>query len=106
MTHPTFSGSGQKVKTGRRFRKYLVGIGGGLLVAGALSSMAPTAALAQTVDVRVYDSHHHDYHNWDDHEDRAYRRYLAEKRYEYREYQKQSHRRQEAYWSWRHSHPD
>ena len=79
-----------------------------LFLTAAFAATGPIVAAAtpQAVSVRVYDSNHHDYHNWDDHEDRAYRRYLAEKRYEYREYQKQSHRRQEAYWSWRHSHPD
>jgi hypothetical protein len=87
-------------------KKYLLGIAGGLLLTGILVPVVPQATQAQSVDVRVYDSHHRDYHNWDDHEDRAYRRYLAEKRYEYREYQRQSHRRQEAYWQWRHHHPE
>src|ERR1700761_6730660 len=86
--------------------KQLLRLGGGLVVAGALGAAAPHAAQAQAVDVRIYDSHHHDYHNWDDREDRAYRRYLTEKHYEYVEYQKQQHRRQEAYWKWRHHHPD
>jgi hypothetical protein len=86
--------------------KYLVRLGGGLVIAGAMVVAAPHATLAQSVDVRVYDSHHRDYHNWDDHEDHAYRRYLAEQHYKYREYQRQSHRRQEAYWQWRHGHPD
>jgi|SRR5580704_3891542 hypothetical protein len=91
---------------GHRLEKYAIRIGAGLLLTGLLAPIAPLPAEAQSVDVRVYDSHHKDYHNWDDHEDHAYRRYLAEKHYEYREYQRQSHRRQEAYWSWRHSHPD
>jgi hypothetical protein len=91
---------------GEKVGKYVVHVGAGLILTGLMGTIAPRTTEAQSVDVRVYDSHHHDYHNWDDHEDRAYRRYLAEKRYEYREYQKQSHRRQEAYWSWRHSHPD
>jgi hypothetical protein len=86
--------------------KYLVRLGGGLVIAGALVVVAPHGAQAQSVDVRVYDSHHKDYHNWDDHEDRAYRSYLAEQHYEYRDYHKQNHRRQEAYWKWRHNHPD
>ena len=86
--------------------KYVVRIGAGLLLTGLLTPLAPQTTQAQSVDVRIYDSHHHDYHNWDDREDRAYRRYLAEKHYEYREYQRQNHRRQEAYWGWRHSHPD
>ena len=84
----------------------VVRVGAGLVLTGLLGSIAPRTMGAQSVEVRVYDSHHHDYHNWDDHEDRAYRRYLAERRYEYREYQKQSERRRRAYWEWRHSHPD
>ena len=97
MTHTT-SSSGLK--------KYLGRIGTGLLLMGALVPIPPQAAQAQSVDIRVYDSHHRDYHNWDDREDRAYRRYLAERRWEYREYRRQSARRQRAYWQWRHSHPD
>ncbi len=92
--------------SGEKIGKYVVRVGAGLLLTGMLGVMAPRATEAQSVDVRIYDSHHHDYHNWDDREDRAYRRYLAEKHYEYREYQKQSHRRQEAYWAWRHEHPE
>jgi hypothetical protein len=85
--------------------KYVVRVGAGLVLTGLLGTIAPQITRGQSVEVRVYDSHHHDYHNWDDHEDRAYRRHLAEKHYEYREYQRQSHRRQEAYWAWRHEHP-
>jgi hypothetical protein len=97
MTHPL---------TREKIGKYVVRVGAGLLLTGLLGVTVPRATEAQSVDVRVYDSHHKDYHNWDDHEDRAYRRYLAEKHYEYREYQKQSHHRQEAYWTWRHEHPE
>ena len=47
-----------------------------LLVAAAIAApvMVVTGADAQeaTVQVRVYDRDHRDYHNWDDHEDRAY----------------------------------
>ena len=91
---------------GHRAKSYLVRLAGGLVVAGALIAAAPQSAQAQSVQIRVYDGHHRDYHNWDDREDRAYRRYLAEKRWEYREYNRQSARRQRAYWNWRHSHSD
>ena len=86
--------------------KWAVRVGAGLLLTGWLAPMAPQVTQAQSVDVRIYDGHHKDYHNWDDREDRAYRRYLAEKHYQYVEYQRQQHRRQEAYWKWRHHHPD
>ena len=72
---------------------------------------APTAILARpmpqdAVYVRVYDRDHRDYHNWDDHEDHAYRRYLVEQHRTYRVYHRQHYRVQQHYWNWRHSHPD
>ena len=81
----------------------------GLLVlaaAVAAPSVVVSTANAQEVNVRVYDSWHHDYHNWDEHENHAYRRYLEEQRREYREYYHQNHHDQHAYWNWRHHHPD
>jgi hypothetical protein len=93
-------------KLGQGIQKALVRFGGAVVLAGALVAMAPAGARGQSVSVRVYDSHHHDYHNWDDREDRSYRRYVAERHWQYREYQRQSSRRQRAYWEWRHSHPD
>jgi hypothetical protein len=88
----------------RNLYRYL----GSLLLATAV--IAPTlvvsTAQAQEVNARVYDRDHHDYHNWDDHENGAYRRYLDENHREYREYNRQNRRNQRAYWNWRHSHPD
>ena len=56
--------------------------------------------------VRVYDPGHKDYHNWDDREDHAYRRYLKDRHEEYRAYAKLKEKQQREYWEWRHSHPD
>ena len=58
------------------------------------------------IQVRVYDSRHRDYHNWDDHEDRAYRSYMVERHRPYRSYNEQRARDQRNYWKWRHQHPD
>lgn len=58
------------------------------------------------VQVKVYDRHHKDYHNWDDREESSYRRYLAERRETYRVYARQHRRDQDRYWDWRHAHPD
>jgi len=83
---------------------------GTLFLAAAI--VAPAAVVAEAkaqeagVQVRIYDRDHRDYHNWDDHEDRAYRRYLAERRREYVEYNGQNSRDQRNYWKWRHNHPD
>jgi hypothetical protein len=69
-------------------------------------SIMAAATPQASVQVRVYDSDHHDYHNWDDREDHAYRRYLGEHHWTYREYHRQHYRVQRHYWNWRHSHPD
>ena len=53
-----------------------------LILAAAIA--APTATIASpkpqegTVQVRIFDRDHRDYHNWDDREDRAYRVYLPD----------------------------
>ena len=77
-------------------------------IALAASGSVVAAATPQeaSVQVRVYDSHHHDYHNWNEHEDRAYRDYLRDRHEVYVEYERQNHKHQQAYWNWRHSHPD
>jgi hypothetical protein len=79
-----------------------------LVAAMAVPTAVVIAASPQeaSVQVRVFDSNHHDYHNWDDHEDRAYRQYMTEQHRSYREYNKESSRNQRNYWKWRHNHPD
>jgi hypothetical protein len=83
------------------------------ILSGALLAVAIAAPVVvtatptpQELQVRVYDSNHRDYHNWDDHEDRAYRRYYSEQHRQYRAYDRENARRQRAYWKWRHNHPD
>jgi hypothetical protein len=78
----------------------------------ATAVAAPTAIMAgrkpndDVVYVRVYDQDHHDYHSWNDHEDRAYRHYLVVQHRTYLKYHRQHHKVQRHYWNWRHSHPD
>jgi len=90
----------------RRIDRYI----GSLFLAAVIvaPALVVTEAKAQeaTVQVRVFDRDHRDYHNWDDREDRAYRRYLVEQHRSYREYNRQHDRVQRHYWNWRHSHPD
>jgi hypothetical protein len=60
-----------------------------LFLTAAFAASGSTVAAAtpndEHVQVRVYDSWHHDYHNWDEH---------------------RKHKYQHNYWNWRHSHPD
>jgi hypothetical protein len=81
---------------------------GAMFLAAAIVAPVAVVANAQeaSVQVRVYDRDHRDYHNWDDREDHAYRRYLTENRRGYVEYNTQNEREQRNYWKWRHKHPD
>lgn len=83
---------------------------GALFLTAALATsgsiLAAAAPQEAGVQVRVYDTNHKDYHNWDDHEDHAYRAFLTERHEAYRPYAKQNHKHQNDYWNWRHSHPD
>jgi hypothetical protein len=74
---------------------------GSLLLIGSLAGSAGCAPR-----LRVYDEPRQDYHRWDGREDRAYRRYLAEQRREYREFRTLDRGEQERYFEWRHGHPD
>jgi hypothetical protein len=90
-----------------RFLDYYIS---SLLLAAVLA--APVAIIAAPgpnddgVQIRVYDSHHKDYHNWDDHENNAWGVYLTNNHKKNHEYSKSSRREQSHYWDWRHSHPD
>ncbi len=81
-----------------------------LFLAAVLS--APVAIMAApvpqeaSVQVRVYDRNHKDYHNWDDHENRAWGVYLTNHHRKSHEYARANRREQSDYWKWRHSHPD
>jgi len=84
-------------------------------VASLLLTVALTAPLGATVvaasaaaqdDRGYYDRDHKDYHKWDDHEQSAWGRFLAEKHRKDHEFAKANHKEQQEYWSWRHDHPD
>lgn len=81
-----------------------------LILAAAIATPTAITASAKpqegTVQVSVYDRDHRDYHNWDDREDRAYRRYLVVQHRGYRDYHRQHYRVRRHYWNWRHTHPD
>jgi hypothetical protein len=81
-----------------------------LILAAAIT--APMTIIAATgpnddgVQVRVYDSRHKDYHNWDDRENASWGIYLTNNHKKPHEFKKASKREQSDYWNWRHAHPD
>ena len=81
-----------------------------LLLTGALAVpvviMAVPRPQEASVQVRVYDKNHKDYHNWDDNENRAWGTFLVENHRDHHEYAKSNKKEQSEYWNWRHAHPD
>jgi hypothetical protein len=75
-------------------------------IAAPVAIMAAPGAAADGVQIRVYDSRHKDYHNWDDRENDAWGVYLTNNHRRNHEFSKASKREQGRYWDWRHSHPD
>lgn len=54
----------------------------------------------------VYDKHHKDYHDFDEHEDRAWRIYLQQRHHNFVDWDRASERERQDYWGWRHNHSD
>jgi hypothetical protein len=83
---------------------------GSVFLSAAL--MAPVSVIAAprpqsaSVQVRVYDRDHKDYHNWDDNENRAWGQYLTEDKKKSHEFSRSNKKEQSDYWNWRHAHPD
>jgi hypothetical protein len=71
---------------------------------GAPVLLSSTVA-AQSLDVRIYDRSHKDYHTWNADEDRTYRQYLTDNHRPYRALNRQSKKQQAEYWKWRHDRP-
>ena len=76
------------------------------VLAGPVAITAAATPGEAGVTIRVYDSHHKDYHNWDDRENHAWGVYLSNNHRSYHEYKRAKRREREEYWEWRHQHPD
>jgi hypothetical protein len=86
----------------RRTNRYIAS----LFLTAALATPVLVVASPAPQDNRVYDREHKDYHQWDDHENAAWHRYMAEKHIQEHEWAKANRKEQADYWNWRHSHPD
>jgi hypothetical protein len=70
-------------------------------------TMAPTALRAEDQKARTYhDKQHNDDHEWNSHEDKAYRMYAKENHRKYSNFARLNDNDQQAYWGWRHEHSD
>jgi len=53
-----------------------------------------------------HDKQHNDDHQWNDHEDQAYRMWAKETHRKYNDFAKLKPNDQQSYWGWRHDHSD
>jgi hypothetical protein len=81
-----------------------------LLGAALITALAlpPTALRAEDQkNVRTYhDKQHNDDHQWNSHEDQAYKMYAKENHRKATSFVKLKDNDQQAYWGWRHDHSD
>ena len=68
-------------------------------------AIAPTALLAQN-NRTYHDKEHNDDHQWNSHEDKAYRVYAKQNHRRYTNFSRLNENDQQAYWGWRHEHSD
>lgn len=74
-------------------------------------AMAPTVLRADdhkdTKVVRTYhDKQHNDDHDWNSHEDQAYRAWEKENHRRYKDFSRARENDRQTYWNWRHEHSD
>jgi len=55
---------------------------------------------------KYHDKKFNDDHEWNEKEDHAYREWLKERHRSYVDFEKLKDKDREAYWAWRHKHPD
>jgi hypothetical protein len=67
-------------------------------------SLTPTVLRAD--EHRYHDKDHNDDHEWNSHEDRAYRIWVKENHRKYNNFEKLKEEDRAAYWRWRHEHSD
>jgi hypothetical protein len=77
-----------------------------LLTAAVIApfSVAPVTLRAQ--EHTYHDKEHNDDHQWNSHEDKAYRIWLKENHRKYSDFNRMKEEDQRSYWAWRHQHSD
>ena len=89
-----------------RAHRYIVSLFLTAALVAPVAIMAARGPQAAGVSIQVYDKNHKDYHNWDDHENKAWGLFLTDNHKKSHEYSRSSKKEQGQYWNWRHSHPD
>jgi hypothetical protein len=75
-----------------------------LVVAAALAAGSLTGCAPHRND--YYDSVNNDHHSWNSHEEVVYRGWETNQHMDHVTFNRRAPAEQNAYWSWRHQHPD
>jgi hypothetical protein len=78
-------------------------LGAALAVPVSIRAAGTPKAIPAPLDRRYEDREHHDQHEWNDREERAYRHWLEDRHERYVEFARLERARQEEYWRWRHA---
>jgi hypothetical protein len=77
-----------------------------ILSAALLGVVATTPSTMRAQDRKYHDTGHNDDHEWNSHEDKAYRMWAKENHRKYVTFDKLKDEDRESYWAWRHDHDD
>ena len=77
-----------------------------LLSTALIIPVAVPVAMRAAEPPRYHDNQHNDDHQWNSHEDRAYRMWAKENHRKYVAFDKLRAEDQQSYWGWRHEHSD
>ena len=69
-------------------------------------AVAPISLRADDKVRTFHDKERNEDHQWNDHEDRAYRMWVKENHRKYQDFAKLKEEDQKSYWGWRHDHSD
>jgi hypothetical protein len=78
-----------------------------LFGAAVLATLTTTPLALRAEEHKNYhDSKHNDDHEWNEHENRAYRIWVKEHHRKYHDFHRLKEEERQSYWEWRHEHPD
>jgi hypothetical protein len=77
-----------------------------LMAAALIVPVTLAPSRLQAEDQKYHDKGHNDDHQWNSHEDKAYRMWAKENHRKYVAFDKLKAEDQESYWGWRHEHSD
>ena len=82
---------------------------GAFVISAALLTPLTVPSIARADDddhhyKRYYDTERHDYHVWNEREQRAYRNWYVDQHRDYQEWNRLNDQQRRDYWRWRHEH--